>query len=132
MDAAGAACGTPAAGGGADLVGDVLRELLEPVGDADLGLGHEVERAELECAQRHLGAALGERGDHHHRHRAKAHQARQEVEPVHAWHLDIQCDDVRVEAADHFARHQRVGGRADTFHVGLAVDDLAEQAAHQR
>ena len=35
------------------------------------------------------------------------------------------------KVADHLARDQRVGGRADAGHVGLAVDDLGEQAAHE-
>ena len=39
------------------------------IGDVELGLGHEVDGAQLERLQRHVGAPLGQRRDHHHRHR---------------------------------------------------------------
>ena len=104
----------------------------DAVGDAELRLGDEVDRAELERAQRDLGAALGQRRDHHHRHRPQPHQPGQEIEAVHARHLDVERDHVGREFADHLARDQRVAGRADAFHVALAVDDFGEQAAHQR
>jgi hypothetical protein len=116
----------------ADLGGDVRRQQLETIGHTDLGLGDKVDGTELQRAQRGLGAAFGQGGDHHHRHRAQAHQLGQEIQPVHARHLDVERDHVGVEFADHLPCHQRVGGRADALHVALPVDDLGEQAAHQR
>ena len=119
------------AGGGADLLGDVGAQLAQAVGHADLGLGDKVDRAQLQGAQGGLGPALGEGGDHDDGHGPQPHQAGQEVQAVHLGHLDIEGDDVGGEAADHLARGQRVGGGADAAHVGLAVDDLGEQAADQ-
>ena len=45
----------------ADLVGDVLRQQTQAVGDAELRFGDEVNRAQFERAQRHVGASLGQR-----------------------------------------------------------------------
>mmetsp|Transcript_5425 Transcript_5425/g.20641 ORF Transcript_5425/g.20641 Transcript_5425/m.20641 type:complete len:319 (+) Transcript_5425:1609-2565(+) len=59
----------------ADLVRDVLGQLPDAVGNTDLGLGDKVDRAQLQRLERDLGAALGQRGHHHHRHRPQAHQA---------------------------------------------------------
>ena len=70
---------------------------LQAVGHADLRLGDEVDRAELQRAQRHVGAALGQRGDHHDRHRPQPHQLAEEVDAVHARHLDVERDHVGVQ-----------------------------------
>jgi len=118
-------------GGDADLVGDVVSELAQAIGHADLGLGDEIDRAQLQRLERDVGTALGQRRHHHHRHGAQTHQLGEEVDAIHARHLHVQGDDVGVEVADHLARDQGVGGRADAGHVGLAVDDLGEHAAHQ-
>ena len=115
----------------ADLVGDLLAKLLEPVGNADLRFGHKVDSPQLQGLERDFGTPLGQGGDHHHRHRAKAHQLGQEVDAIHARHLHVQRDDVGIEVADHLPRGKGIGRRADAFHVRLVVDDLAEQAAHQ-
>jgi hypothetical protein len=88
--------------------------------------------AEFEGAQRRFGAAFGQRRYHHHRRRPQAHQPRQEVESVHAWHLDVERYHVGVEVADHLACGECVVRGADALHVGLAIDDLGQQAAHQR
>ena len=115
-----------------DLGDDLLGIVADALRDAEPRLGDEVDRAQLQRAQRHFGAALGQRGDHHHRHRPQAHQPLEEVDAVHARHLDVERDHVGVGGTDHLARDQRVGRRADARHVGLRVDDLGQQAAHQR
>jgi hypothetical protein len=102
----------------ADLVGDVVAQLAQAVGHADLGLGDEVHRAELQrrsvtSAPRSVSVETITTGIGRSRIRLG-----EEVDAVHARHLDVQRDDVRVEVADHLARHQRVAGRADALHVG--------------
>ena len=109
-----------------------MRQQLEPVGHTDLRLGDEIDRAELERAQGDVGAALGQRRHHHDRRRAQPHQLAQEIDAVHARHFDVERDHVGVDVADQLARGERVARRTDAFHVGLTVDDLGEQAAHQR
>ena len=133
--AAAGACGAGArslARGGADLVGDDLGVFEQAVADAQLGLGDEVDGAQLQRAQRDFAAALGQGRHHHHRHGPQAHQLFKEVQPVHARHFDVQRQHIRVVALDQFARHQRIGRGRDDLHVRLAVDDLCHQAAHQR
>jgi hypothetical protein len=79
-----------------------------------------------------VGSALGQRRDHHHRHRPQPHQPLEKVEAVHFRHLDVEREHVRIERLDHLARHQRVGRGADHFEIALAIDDVGQQAAHQR
>ncbi len=117
---------------GADLVGDEFRVFKQPVADAQLGFGHEVDRAQFQRAQRDFAATFGQRRHHHHRHGAKAHQLFQEIQPVHAGHFHVQRQHVRVVALDELAGDQRIGRGRDHFHIRLAVDDLGHQAAHQR
>ncbi|MNX97969.1 hypothetical protein D3C86_1303540 [compost metagenome] len=116
----------------ADLVGDGVRVLHQPVADAQLGLGDEVHRTQFQRAHGDFGPALGQRRHHQHRHGPQAHQTLEEIEPVHARHFHVQRQHVRVQALDEVARHQRIGGGAHHFHVCLAVDDLGHQAADQR
>ena len=52
--------------------------------------------------------------------------------PVHAWHADAHQHDIRVEACGEFERLLAVDGFAHDFDVGLAVQDDAEAAAHER
>ena len=53
-----------------------------------------VDRAELERAQRRVGALGGQGRDHHDRHRPEPHQPFEEVDAVHVRHLDVEGDDV--------------------------------------
>jgi len=121
----------PRPGRRADLVGDLIRVFVHAVAHAQLGLGDKVHRAQLQRAQRGFRAALGQRGDHHHRRRAQAHELFQEVEAVHLRHFDVQREHVRVGLLDEVARDDRVGRHAHHFHIGLAVDDLLQDAADQ-
>jgi hypothetical protein len=77
-----------------------------------------------------VGAALGQRGHHHHRQRVQAHQVFQEGQPVHARHFHVQGDHVRGQALDLLARQQRVGGGADHVDGRIAGQDLGEHLAH--
>jgi hypothetical protein len=117
--------------GAADLVGDEFGVLAHPGLDRDLRLGDEVHRAEFQRAHGDLGAALGQRGHHQHRHRAQAHQFFEEVEAVHLRHLDVEREDVGIDPLDQVACDERIGRHADDFHVRLRVDDLGHHAADQ-
>jgi hypothetical protein len=93
----------------ADLVGDVLGQLAQTVGHADLGLGDEVHRTQLQrrsvtSAPRSVSVDTITTGIG-----PQAHQLAQEVDAVHARHLDVQRDHVGVQLADHLARHVGVG-----------------------
>lgn len=118
-------------GGGANLVGDVLGELLQAVGHAHLGFGDEVQGPEFQRAQGDLGTPFGQGGDHDHGHGTQLHQARQEIQPIHLGHFHVQGDDVGVQVADHLAGDERIGRGAHADHVRLLIDDLRQQAPHQ-
>ncbi len=52
---------------------------------------------------------LGQRRDHHDRHRPQRHDLAQERQAVHMRHLDVERDDVGIERLDLFARDMRIG-----------------------
>jgi hypothetical protein len=106
------------AGGRADLAGDELGVVEQPVAHAQARLGHEVDGAQLQRAQRDLRAALGKRRHHHHRHGPQAHELLEKLQPVHARHFHVEREHVGVGDLDEVARHQRVGRGAHHGHVG--------------
>lgn len=118
--------------GGADLIGDQLAIGQHPLADPQLRLGHKVHRAQLQRPQGDLRPLPGQGRDHHHRHRAQAHQFLQKVEAVHARHFNIQCQHLRIEFFDQIPRDQRVLRGGHHLHIGVAVHDLGHQLAHQR
>ena len=76
--------------------------------------------------------ALRERGHHHHRHRSQAHEVGEEGQAVHARHLDVEREHVRVEGLDLVARHQRVLGMAHDLDAGVLRQHLGQHPAHKR
>ena len=72
----------------------------QAAGDVDPRLRDEIDRAELERAQRDVGALLRQRGHHHDRHRPQPHQVLEERDAVHARHFHVERDDVRIELLD--------------------------------
>jgi hypothetical protein len=100
-------------------------------GDIDPGLRDEIDRAELQRAQRDVSAALSQRRHHHDRHRPQPHQVLEERDAVHARHLDIERDHVRIELLDFLARRVRIAGRADHLDVGRAREHRGQKLAHQ-
>ena len=71
-------------------------------------LGYEVDCADFERFERRLGTALGQRGNHDHRHGPQRHDFAQERQPVHMRHLDIKRHHVGIERLDALARDMRV------------------------
>ncbi|SQA02771.1 Uncharacterised protein [Serratia marcescens] len=118
-------------GGGADLLGNQLAVSQHAFANAELRFGHEVHRAQLQRAQRDFRAFAGQRRDHHHRHRPQAHQLLEEIQPVHARHLDVQRQHLGIKFFDQIARHQRIRRGRHHLHVGVAVHDFRHQLAHQ-
>ncbi|MPN34756.1 hypothetical protein SDC9_182250 [bioreactor metagenome] len=52
-----------------------------------------------------------------HRHGPVFHEQAQESKPIHPRHLDIQCDDVRLQLQHLVPGHVRVHGGADHFDI---------------
>ena len=111
-------------GSNADLVHNLRRQIIEPAGEPHARLGHKVHRAQLQRFHGDLRATLGQCGDHHHRRGPQAHESPQKIDAIHARHLDVQGDDIRIQFANHLARHQGVIGGTNALHVPLAIDDL--------
>ena len=66
-----------------------------------------------------FGAFVGQRGDHHHRPRRFEHDPAQAGQPVHARHLDVERDDLRVERRAR--RLERLGAVARQADLEIAL-----------
>ena len=62
-----------------------------------LGLGHEVDRAQLQGLQGDVGPFLRQGADHHHRHLVHRQERRQRLQARDLGHLDVERDHVRLE-----------------------------------
>ena len=107
-----------------DLVYDQGGELIDSARQPHARLGHTSHGTQLQRFHGDLRATLGQRGDHHHRRGPQAHESPQKIDAIHARHLDVQGDDIRIQFANHLARHQGVIGGTNALHVPLAIDDL--------
>src|ERR1700722_1155380 len=101
------------------------------MGDVDLWLGDEVDRAELQRGEGDVGASLGERRAHDHRHWPQPHQVAQELQAVHARHFHIERQYVRIEYLDLFARYEGIRRRTDDLQRRVGPENLRQQRAHQ-
>ena len=96
-------------------------------------LAHEIDRAELEAAEREVHAALRARGaQHHDGARRLAHDVAERLQPVELGHLDVERHDVRLERVDLPDGLVAVARRADDLEIRRAIDDLADDAPHER
>src|SRR6185437_7883894 len=50
---------------------------------------------------------------------------------VHAWHFEIQSDDMRLQLGDFFQAEGAVHGGADDFDGAVALEDLRNELPHE-
>ncbi len=115
-----------------DLPNELFAEVDGPALDVELRLGDEVEGPELQRAEGRLAAGLGQRRDHDDGGGARPHELLEEGEPVHLGHLDVEGDDVGGEPLDVTKGRHWIGRRADDLDLGVARENVAEHAAHER
>ena len=120
----------PRTGGALHHLADHVARLVEMVGHPHARLEDDVDRPRLERLHERLGALLGERGAHHHRHRALAHQLAQEGDAVHPRHLDVEGDDVGHLALDAAGGGEGIGGGGDHLDAGVLLEDRLHRLAH--
>ena len=99
-------------------------------GFSGVRLGDEINRTQFQRPHRHFRAARGQRRHHHDGKRPDAHQLFQELQPVHARHLDVERQYVRRGSLQPLDRGNRVACDRDHRHVGLRIDGAAQQSAH--
>ena len=92
----------------------------------------EIYGTQLQCLERDFGCTLGIRRHHHDRHRAQAHQPFEKLQTIHARHVHIQRQHVRIELFDRFAGTGRIRRLTNHFHIGKTVDHGRQHASHQR
>jgi len=61
-----------------------------------------------------------------------AHQLLQKRQPIHARHLDVECQDVGFQLQDFFSCDIGIAGRSHNLEFGVGAKYLGEQLAHQR
>src|SRR5207302_4512810 len=95
-------------------------------------LAHELERAALERAQRHLVHQLGtSRALHYYWTRHLRHDLLEGLEPVQTWHLDVESNDIWFELADFLQRLDSVPRRTDHAKCSARFHQLGDQPAHE-
>ena len=60
------------------------------------------------------------------------HQNSEEGEPVHAWHFEVERQDVWSEPGDLFTCHIGVGSRANHFEVGILGECIGDCLTDER
>src|SRR5262249_30568129 len=84
-----------------------------------------------EGAQRHVGAALGERAAHDDRHgRVREAHALHGLDAVHVRHHHVEQHHVRIEQGELLQGTEAAAGLADHFDVWLALEDRDQYALH--
>ena len=97
-----------------------------------LGLGHEVDGAQLERLERDVGPFLGEGADHDHGRLVRGQQQRQGLEPRDLGHLDVERDHIGLEPDGLQDRLPAVARHAHHLDLGCRAQQVAEQPPHQR
>ncbi len=110
-----------------DFLDDLQRDVLHAVHGIDRRLADEIDGAQAECVESDAGALLSQGGAHDNRHGMQSHEVAQEFQAIHARHLDVQRQYIRVQRLDHVARHDGIFRRADDFDLFVRGEDFREQ-----
>ena len=54
----------------------------------------------------------------------------QKRQAIHARHLNVQRQDIRLQLQNHIARHVRIAGRAHNFNFRILRQSVGNHAAH--
>ena len=112
-----------------DLADQLVLDRLEVEADVQGRLRDEVDRAELERAERVLVVAAT--ADHHHRRRSVRHHETQEREAVHARHLEVERDQVGLQLEGPAQRLLAVAGDADHFDERRGLEHPGDRLARE-
>ena len=119
---------------GSDRCANLANELVAKYGFGlfrVLGLGDVVHRPAIEAVERDVGRALGQAADHDHRHGPDGQYLFERGEAVHARHLDVKRDCVRIELTELDQGIVTIVGSADDGQVAAFVDRIGNHAPHQ-
>ena len=94
--------------------------------------GDDVDRAGGQRLDARGRSGLRHRAHDDHRQRMVRHQLAQEGQAVHARHLDVERDHVRLVLQDQVARDERIRREADHLHVRLGLERVGEHPPHDR
>lgn len=95
-------------------------------------LGHAIDRARFQSLHGGYSTACRHGENHHHRHRAQAHDAFQKVQAIHARHFDVQRHRIGVERLHSSPGRPGIACLADDDKTGIARQGTADQCAHRR
>jgi hypothetical protein len=114
--------------GCAGLAHEFVAQVSDGVGAARLC--HHIHGPRLERVERVFRAGLAERAHDDHGKRVMLHQDSQECDAIHARHLDIEREHIRLEGENLVACDVGIDSRGDDFDVGLGVERIAYELAH--
>jgi hypothetical protein len=115
---------------GLDRVADHQAAFRQVIGHPHARLEDHVHRARMHGFQQRFRAFLGQRGAHHHRHRALLHQLAQKRDAIHARHFHVQRDDVWHLLLEMARGRKRVGRSCHDFHLRVFFQDGLHRLAH--
>ncbi len=113
------------ADGGDQIAGGVGEKLFH----AQTRLGDDAKRTGFEGLQRGFSTLLGQRGADDDGSGPLGHDLSQEADAVHAWHFDVEGDDIGPVLLHLVEREERVSCRADDFDIGFAFEDFPDGLA---
>jgi hypothetical protein len=118
-------------GGSLERLEQTASQQIHLPGFVAVGFGDELERAIVDGAQHRLGNRAGLAGHDDDGPRGLAHDITERIETAQIGHLQVESDDVRLELVHEAYRLVTCLRLTDHFEVGRAVDDVAEDRAHQ-
>jgi hypothetical protein len=95
------------------------------------GLGGVIRRTQRKRVESSRRAALGQRAEHYDRELGiQLAQGRQRLQPVHHWHFDVECDQIRLELRNPRQTDSAVAGRSNHFERAVSRQGVREQFAN--
>jgi hypothetical protein len=113
-----------------DLVDERGRELRDAQGYGSFRLGYEIDGAQPQRLERGVGAVRRQRRNHDDGGGPLHHDAVETFESAHLGHVDVERDDLRLEALEPLQRLDAVASELD-LEVGLLLEHAAEELAHE-
>ena len=95
-------------------------------------LWQDLDSSDLQGSKSGVRSPLGQGGNDDDRHRTKRHKTFQEAEPIHAGHLDIKRDNVRVQRLDFITSYQWICSCTNNLDIYFAAQKFREQLPYQR
>src|SRR5882724_7158886 len=109
------------------LVGDFI----EVAGGGVLGLGEKIDGAQRESLERGVATLFRMSAEENDRERSAPHDEAQRFHAIHAGHVQVQGDHIRLQLFNFFQRKCAVHSGANNFYRRFARQDRGDQFPHE-